>query len=62
MRASEKREEENIRRSAMYSIVKDFHTSDPKVIETFNRPPYWPVLKLERGEEQHERKTESEEV
>ena len=34
----------------MYSIIKDVHTDDPKVIETFNRPPYAPVLNFDKGE------------
>lgn len=62
MRASEKNTLDTNRDRAWGSIFKDVHTNDPKVIETFNRPPYWPVLQIERGEVNRERTTESEEV
>lgn len=54
MRARELHEENTNRANAMYSIIRDFHTSDPKVIETFNRPPYAPVLNFKKEEAAHE--------
>lgn len=62
MRAKEKNEQDTNHMNAMYSIVKGHHQADPKVVETFNRPPYAPVMNFERGEVNRERKTESEEV
>lgn len=62
MRAREKREKDEQRSNAMYSIVKGHHQADPDVVERFERSPYYPVLNFERGEVKRERTTESEEV
>jgi len=54
MRASEHNMEKSNQSRAWGSIFKDVHANNPDVIERFERPPYWPVLKCERGEEQRE--------
>lgn len=61
MRASENNMEKSNQSRSWGSIIKDVHANDPKVIERFERSPYYPVLNFERGET-NERKTESEEV
>ena len=49
MRAAEKHMNDTNHANAMYSIIKSVHNTDPKVVETFERPPYYPVLNFERG-------------
>lgn len=51
MRAFERNIEVDNKARAMGSIVLGAHNTDPKVIERFNRPPYWPVLNFDKGEQ-----------
>lgn len=49
MRAAEKHMNDTNHANAMYSIIRSVHNADPKVVEAFERPPYYPVLNFERG-------------
>ena len=49
MRAREKHMNDTNREQALGSIVKDAPHVKPGVVETFERPPYYPVLNFERG-------------